>query len=54
MDKQEEQTKTGTPLFDGLNYALRMRLFLQAQGVDVWKEVVGIQQNIGDTWKEVF
>ena len=43
MDKQGKQTKTGTPLFDELNYALwnvRMRVFLQAQGVDVWKAVV--------------
>ena len=43
MDKQGKQTKTGTPIFDGMNYALwnvRMRVYLQAQGVDVWKEVV--------------
>ena len=42
MDKQGNPTKTGTPLFDGLNYALwsvRMRVYLQAQGVDVWKIV---------------
>ena len=43
MDKQGKQTKIGTPLFDGLNYAfwnVRMRVYLQAQGVDVWKAVV--------------
>ena len=43
MDKQGKQTKIGTPLFDGMNYALwnvRMRVYFQAQGVDVWKEVV--------------
>jgi len=43
MDKQGKQTKTGTPLFDGMNYAfwnIRMRVFLQAQGADVWKAVV--------------
>ena len=42
MDKQGKQTKTGTPLFDELNYALwsvRMRVYLQVQGVDVWKVV---------------
>ena len=42
MDKQGKQTKTGTPLFDVLNYALwsvRMRVYLQAQGEDVWKMV---------------
>ena len=43
MDKQGKQTKTGAPLFDGLTYTfwnVRMRVFLQAYGVDVWKEVV--------------
>jgi hypothetical protein len=43
VDKQGEFTKNGTPLFDGKNYAfwsIRMREFLQAQGVDVWKVVV--------------
>ena len=43
MDKQGKQTKTRTPLFDGLNYAfwsIRMRVFLQAQGIDVWQAVV--------------
>ena len=43
MDKQGNQTKTRTPIFDGLNYvfwSVRMRLFLQAQGIDVWKVVV--------------
>ena len=43
MGKQGKQTKTRTPLFDGLNYAFqnaRMRVYLQAQGVDIQKEVV--------------
>ena len=43
IDKKGKQTKTGTPLFDGLNYAfwiVRMRVFLQAQGIDVWQVVV--------------
>ena len=43
MDKQGKQTKTGTPIFDGLNYAfwnVRMRVFLQAQRIDVWQAVV--------------
>ena len=43
MDKQGKHTKIGTPLFDGLNYAfwnVRMRVYLQAQGVDVWKMIV--------------
>ena len=42
MDRQWKQTKTGTPLFDGLNYAfwsIRMKVFLQAQGTDIWKIV---------------
>ena len=43
MDKQGKHTKTGTPVFNGLNYAfwnVRMRAFMQAQEVDVWKAVV--------------
>jgi hypothetical protein len=42
MEKQGKQTKTGTPLFNGLNYAfwsVRMRVYLQAQTTDVWKVV---------------
>ena len=45
MDKQGKQTKTTTLVFNGLNYALwnvRMKVYLQSQGVDVWKEVVNI------------
>ena len=40
MDKKSEFTKHGLPLFDGHNYAfwsVRMKLFLQSQGVDVWQ-----------------
>ena len=40
MDKKAEFTKHGLPLFDGHNYAfwsIRMKLFLQSQGVDVWQ-----------------
>ena len=43
MDKKSEFTKHGLPLFDGHNYAfwsIRMKLFLQTQGVDVWKVVL--------------
>ena len=43
MDRQGKQTKTGTPLFDGLNYAfwsIRMKVYLQAQGIDIWKMIV--------------
>ena len=43
MERQGKQTKTGTTLFDGLNYAfwsIRMKVCLQAQGVDVWRIIV--------------
>jgi hypothetical protein len=43
MDKKSEFTKHGLPLFDGQNFAfssIGMKLFLQAQGVDVWKVVL--------------
>jgi hypothetical protein len=43
MDRQGKQTKIGTPLFDGLNYAfwsIRMKVYVQAQGADVWKMIV--------------
>ena len=43
MDRQGKQTKIGTRLFDGLNYAfwsIRMKVYLQAQGTDVWKMIV--------------
>ena len=43
MDKQGKQTKIGTPLFDELTYAfwsIRMKVYLQAQGTDVWKMIV--------------
>ena len=43
MDKQGKQAKTGTPLFNGPNYAfwnIRMRVFLQAQGAKVWTIVL--------------
>ena len=43
MDRQGKQTKIGTPLFDGLNYAfwsIRMKVYLQHQGVDVWRMIV--------------
>ena len=42
MDRQGKQTKIGTPLFDGLNYAfwsIRMKVYLQAQGTDIWKMI---------------
>ena len=40
MDKKSKFTKHGLPLFDGRNYtfwSIRMKLFLQSQGVDVWQ-----------------
>jgi hypothetical protein len=43
MDKKSEFTKHGLPLFDGHNYAfwsIRMKLFLQTQGVDIWQDVL--------------
>jgi hypothetical protein len=43
MDKKSDFTKHGLPLFDGHNYAfwsIRMKLFLQSQGVDVWQAVL--------------
>ena len=39
MDKYGEYSKLGLPLFDGTNYAfwsIRMKLFFQSQGLDVW------------------
>ena len=43
MEKQGKQIKIGTPIFNGLNYGfwhVRIKVYLQAQGVDVWKAVV--------------
>lgn len=43
MVKQEIFTKNGAPLFYGTNYAfwiIRMRVFLMAQGFEVWNSVV--------------
>jgi hypothetical protein len=43
MDKKSEFTKHGLPLFDGHNYvfwSIRMKLFLQTQGVDIWQAVL--------------
>ena len=42
MDRQGKQSKIGTPLFDGLNYAfwsIRMKVYLQSQGTDIWKMI---------------
>ena len=42
MTQTVEYTKHGYPLFNGQNYAFwstRMKLFLQAQGPDVWQIV---------------
>ena len=41
--KKYEFTKHGLPLFDGHNYgfwSIRMKLFLQTQGVDVWQAML--------------
>ena len=43
MDRKSDFTKLGLPLFDGQNYvfwSIRMKLFLQSQGVDVWQAVL--------------
>ena len=43
MEKYEKYSKLGSPVFDGLNYAfwrIRIKLFLQSLGLDVWKVVV--------------
>jgi len=43
MDKKSEFTKNGLCLFDGHNYAfwsIRMKLFLQTQGVNIWQDVL--------------
>src|SRR5271156_1850689 len=42
MSQTGEYTKHGYPIFTGQNYAFwntRMRLYLQAQGLEVWKIV---------------
>ncbi len=42
MSQTTKYTKHGYPLFTGQNYAFwstKMRLYLQAQGLDVWKIV---------------
>ena len=43
MDKKSEFTKHGLPLFDGHNcafWSIRMKVFLQTQGVDIWQVVL--------------
>jgi hypothetical protein len=43
MDKKSDFTKHGLSLFHGHNYSfwsIRMKLFLQSQGVDVWQVVL--------------
>ena len=43
MEKYEKYSKLGSPLFDGLNYdfwSIRMKLFLQLLGLDVWQAVL--------------
>ena len=42
MGKFDKQIKTGTPLFDGSNYAfwsIRMRAFIEAQGIEIWQSI---------------
>ena len=39
MDRYEEYSKLGLPLFDGINcvfWSIQMKLFLWSQGLDVW------------------
>ena len=40
MGKFAKHSKNGTPMFDGTKYvfwSIRMRTFLEAQGVEIWK-----------------
>ena len=42
MGKFAKQSKFGTPLFDGSNYAfwsIRMRAFIEAQGIEIWQSI---------------
>ena len=42
MGKFAKQSKFGTPLFDGSNYAfwsIRIRAFIEAQGIEIWKSI---------------
>ena len=42
MGKFAKQSKSGTPLFDGSNYAfwsIRMRAFIEAQRIEIWKSI---------------
>ena len=42
MDKYGDYSKLGLPQFDGTNYAfyrIRMKLFLQSWGLDVWSAI---------------
>jgi hypothetical protein len=42
MDNQERTSKNKSPFFDGSNYAfwsIKMRVYLQSLGYDVWKSV---------------
>ena len=42
MGKFAKQSKSGTPLFDGSNYAfwsIRMRAFIEAQGIELWQSI---------------
>ena len=42
MGKFSKQRKYGTPLFDGINYALcsiKMRSFIEAQGIEIWQSI---------------
>ena len=42
MGKFAKQSKSGTPLFDGSNYAfwsIRMRAFIEAQEIEIWQSI---------------
>ena len=42
MEKFAKQNKSGTPLFDGSNYAfwsIRMRAFIEVQGIEIWQSI---------------
>ena len=42
MGKFAKQSKSGSPMFDGTNYAfwsIRVRAYIEAQGIEVWQSI---------------
>lgn len=62
MDKQENFTKNGAPLFDGTSnafWSIRMRVFLMDQGFEVWNFVLNGYKTphtppIDTNWKNIY